>query len=135
MEKSERNLVEKILGRDFLNAAETYGKNMRTACALQGASKLIQESMERIATVAFCKGASYFVEGMWHKLDKGYPPLNTWLCVRNDDDALAVRKVVKHKDGFAFVDEKGTMYPKPKYWMLPPELKTDQESKTIPIKK
>ena len=137
MEKEERKLVEKILGRDFLLAAETYGRNMRNACAAQGASELIQQSLERMATVAFCKGAEFFREGMWHKLKDGYPPLNTWLLVTNDAEVLNIGKVVKKKNGtLAFVDQDDQRFPNPKYWMLPPDLEEEKpKAATIPMKK
>ena len=137
MEKEERKLVEKILGRDFLGAAETYGRNMKNACAAQGASELIQQSLERMATVAFCKGAEFFKGEMWHKLADGYPPLNTWLLATNDAGVLMVLKVTKGKNGsLVFVDQDGDKFPKPKYWLLPPELKPEEEkAATIPMKK
>lgn len=137
MEQEERKLVEKILGRDFLNAAETYGRNMRKACAMQGASELIQESLERMATVAFCKGAEFLYTGLWHKLADGYPPLDKMLFLKNDAGVMWIGKVVKYKNGtLVFVDQDGERIPKPHYWLLPPEVKKEEpKSKTIPLKK
>ena len=99
MEKQEEKLIEKILGRDFLNAAKTYGASMRQACALQGASENVQSSMERIASVAFAKGASYLKETMWVKLENKYPRLNTWVLCKGDDDSLFIAKFVKTANG------------------------------------
>lgn len=136
MEQEERKLVEKILGRDFLNAAETYGRNMRIACAAQGASETVQSAFERIATVAFCKGAEFYRDGEWHQLENGYPPLDKWLLLSNGG-SFFVGRVVKGKNGsLYFQNEDEEKIPKPRYWMLPPDME-DQESKgkTVPLKK
>lgn len=137
MEQKERQLVEKILGRDFLLAAETYGMNMRKACALQGASENVQSSLERIATVGFCKGAEYYRDGLWHDLSKDYPPLDRMILCRAENGSLYVAKCVKGKNGsLQFKDYDGEKVPRPARWLLPPEDEKDaSKGKTIPIKK
>lgn len=138
MEKNEEMMIERILGRDFLKAAKTYGASMREACARQGASENVQSSMERIATVAFCKGAEYFRSSLWHTLSDGYPALDTFLLCRGEDGHLYIAKVVKTGNGrLAFRDEAGNKCDPPRHWMQLPNVEEVEEpkGKTIPLKK
>lgn len=123
MEKQEKQLVERILGKDFLKAAETYGSNMRKACALQGANAAIQETFERIATVGFCKGAEFYRCSLWHKLAHKYPSFNVQLLCRSKAGQVFVAKVVKLSNGnLQFVGEDGKPTIPVEYWMHIPEV-------------
>lgn len=138
MEKQEEKMIERIMGRDFLNAAKTYGASMRQACAKQGANENVQSSLERIATVGFCKGAEYFRSSMWHALAEKYPALDTFVLCMGDDGCLFIAKVVKTGTGnLAFVDEKGANTGAPKNWMLIPNVEEREVggAKEVPIKK
>lgn len=126
--------MEKILGRDFLNDAETYGRNMRLACAAQGASETIQASLERMATVAFCKGAEQYRSYQWNELAHRYPRLNTWVLCQGESGRLFVAEFVKTCDGG--IKPKDTAHcptERVRCWMEIPE--APKEGKTVAMKK
>ena len=112
---------------------------MRKACAEQGANENVQSSLERIATVGFCKGAEFFRSNLWHKLADKYPALDTFLLCRGEDGHLFIAKVVKTGNGhLAFVDESGEKTEAVKHWMQIPnveEMEQDRNAKTVPLKK
>lgn len=127
MEKVEEKLIEKKLGRDFLKAAKTYGANMRLACAGQGANENVQAALERIATVGFAKGASFFKECMWVKLAKSYPKLNTWLLCKGESGELFLAKFVKIANGAIKPKDKEGYTTEPVvYWMEIPEIEEEE---------
>ncbi len=139
MEKKEEMMIERILGKDFLDAAKIYGASMRKACAQQGANENIQSSLERIATVGFCKGAEFYRSNQWHELAEKYPALDTFLLCRAANGHLYIAKVVKAGNGrLAFKDEAGNKCEPPKHWMQLPnveEVEEEPKGKTIPMKK
>lgn len=133
-------MIERVMGRDFLNAAKTYGASMRKACAEKGASENVQSSLERIATVGFCKGAEYFRSSQWHALAEKYPSIDTFLLCRGVDGHLFIAKLVKTGDGhLAFIGESGKQTEAVKHWMQIPNVEEreveEKKSKTIPLKK
>jgi hypothetical protein len=99
MEKREEQLIERILGKEFLNAAKEYGKQIKVAVAIQGASPNVQTAMERIASVAFAKGAENFRSSLWHPLAKKYPKLNTPVLCKGESNVLFIAEFVKTADG------------------------------------
>lgn len=133
MEKKEEKLIEQILGKEFLAAAEEYGAKMKLAVGVQGANPKIQEAMERLASVAFAKGGEHLKSRMWNKLADRYPKLNTWVLCKGESGRLFVAKVVKAGAGtlqFRDYDDKKTE--KALYWMDVPEIeKEGKEAKEV----
>lgn len=122
MERQEKLLVERVLGKDFLSAAVKYGEDMRKACAIQGASENVQKSMQRIAEIAFAKGAEYHRRNQWNELARKYPKLDAWLLFKGESGHLFFGKIIKKNGTLVSVGEDGLPTEKITHWLEIPNL-------------
>lgn len=119
--------MERVLGKDFLAAAIKYGEDMRKACAIQGASENVQKSMQRIAEVAFAKGAEHYRQSQWHELAKKYPKLDAWMLFKGESGHLFFGKIVKSKGTLVSVGEDGQPTEKVTHWLEIPNVEDMQK--------
>lgn len=122
MERQEEQLVERVLGKDFLKEAKEYGRQMRVACAMQGASENVQNAMQRIAEVAYAKGAESYKRNMWHELARRYPKLDAWMLFRGESGICFFGKIVKKNGRLVSIGEDGKQTEKITHWMEVPNV-------------
>lgn len=126
MDKRELDLVEKVLGKDFLKAAQEYAASIRMACAVKGATQTIQEAIARVAEVAFVKGAECYRREQWHELKDKYPKLDTFVLCKGTAEkghTLFLSKFVKDdKGGIQSVGADGMQTEKVSHWLEIPNI-------------
>lgn len=122
MEQQEELLVERVLGKDFLTAAIKYGEDMKTACAIKGASKNVQQSMQRIVEIAFAKGAEFYRRNQWHELAEKYPKLDAWILFKGESGHLFFGKIIKNNGILVSVGEDGQRTEKITHWLEIPNV-------------
>lgn len=128
MERQEEMLIERVLGKDFLKEAKEYGVKMRVSCALRGASKNVQDAMQRIAEIAYAKGAEAYRRNQWHELEKKFPKLDAWMLFRGESGHLFFGKFVKSKGNrLISVGEDGNQTEKVTHWMEVPNVEDMQK--------